>query len=134
LPSFCQGEMRFQCRNRQLVTLLNFITRTLHDALPILELLVMYTGLEHLQMGRCQTALQPVGGKGAQRHAGHPEERRQGQMDATHEPDSSSVRSMKAPMMPRRLPHFLRRLLQRLLLLALGLLALSVALVLVLRW
>src|SRR5690606_17077713 len=56
----------------------------------------------------------------------------------------SSVRSMKAPMMPRRLPHFLRRLLQRLLLLALGLLALgllalgllalSVALVLVLRW
>jgi len=37
-------------------------------------------------------------------------------------------------MMPRRLPHFLRRLLQRLLLLALGLLALSVALVLVLRW
>src|SRR5690606_8032660 len=55
-------------------------------------------------------------------------------MDATHEPDSSSVRSMKAPMMPRRLRHFLRRLLQRLLLLALGLLALSVLLVLALRW
>src|SRR5690606_41703599 len=99
-----------------------------------MELLAMCSRLEHLPTGRCQTALHPVGGTGAQRHSGHPVECRQGQMDATHEPDSSSVRSMKARMMPRGLPHFLRRLLQRLLLLALGLLALSVLLVLALRW